>query len=98
MMNNYRYHHLGVSTTRELPEEDYIPHLKCYASGFEKSPSGIEWMKFDNDCTMPELVKTVPHLAFVVENLDEAIEGKELLIKPNSPSIGVNVARVALLL
>ena len=42
------------------------------------------------------MVKTVPYLAFVVENLDEAIEGKEILIKPNSPSIGVNVARVAL--
>ncbi len=92
MMNNYKYHHLGVPTTRELPGEDYIPHLKCYASGFEESPYGIEWMKFDDDCTLPELVKTVPHLAFVVDNLAEAIEGKEILIKPNSPSEGVNVA------
>jgi len=91
-MNKYKYHHLGVPTARELPGEDYIPHLKCYASGFEKSPFGIEWMKFDDDCTVPELVKTVPHLAFVVDNLVEAIEGKEILIKPNSPSKGINVA------
>ena len=96
MMNNYRYHHLGVPTTRGLPEEDYIPQLKCYASGFEESPYGIERMKFDNDCTMPEMAETVPHPGIVAETLDKAIEGKKVMIKPNSPTIRVNSANVAL--
>ena len=41
---------------------------------------------------MPEIVKTVPHLAFAVDNLDAALEGKQILIEPNSPSRGVRVA------
>ncbi len=87
-----RYHHLGIPTNRTLPETDYIAALKIYASGYEQSPYGIEWMKCDPDCPLPELVKTVPHIAFVVDDLEAAIAGEEVLIAPNSPSAGVTVA------
>jgi hypothetical protein len=49
-------------------------------------------MRFDEHCQVPEIVKTVPHLAFVVDNLDTALEGQQILIPPNSPSSGVRVA------
>jgi hypothetical protein len=91
-MPQLRYHHLGIPTDRALPEKDYIADLKIYASGYEQSPYGIEWMKFDPDCPLPELVKTVPHVAFVVEDLQAEIAGKDVLIPPNSPSDGVTVA------
>jgi hypothetical protein len=38
------------------------------------------------------LVKTVPHVAFEVDDLESALEGHEILIEPNSPSDGVLVA------
>jgi len=91
-MRALKYHHLGIPTDRTLPEADYIAALKIYASGYEQSPYGIEWMKFDPDCQLPELVKTVPHVAFVVDDLEAAIAGEEILIAPNSPSAGVRVA------
>jgi hypothetical protein len=49
-------------------------------------------MKFDPDCPLPELVKTVPHAAFVVDDIQMAIAGKQILIEPNSPTEGVTVA------
>lgn len=91
-MHRLRYHHIGIPTTKNLPEEDYIPALKLYASGYSESEYGIEWMKFDADCSLPELIKEVPHVAFVVDDLCEALEGKEILIEPTSPSKGVTVA------
>ncbi len=91
-MPRLRYHHVGIPTDRTLPEADYIAEYKTYASGYEQSPYGIEWMKFDPDCPLPELVKTVPHVAFVVDDLQAAIAGKEILIAPNSPAEGIMVA------
>jgi len=91
-MSRLKYHHLGLPTDRELPAADYLPEFKMYASGYEQSPYGIEWLKFDPDCALPELVKTVPHVAFVVDDLEAAIAGREVLIAPNSPSAGVRVA------
>ena len=63
-----------------------------YVSGFENSPYGIEWMRFEADCRLPELVQRVPHVAFEVDDLEAELEGREVLIKPNSPSPGVRVA------
>lgn len=91
-MPRLRYHHIGIPTDKPLPAEDYIEKYKLYASGYLQSPYGMEWMKFDPDCPLPELVKTVPHVAFVVDDIKSAIAGKEVLIEPNSPAEGVTVA------
>jgi hypothetical protein len=68
--------------------------LKLHVCGFETSPYGIEWMRFDKDCPVSELVRTVPHIAFEVDDLDRAIQGKELLGEVGSPSEGVRVAMI----
>ena len=35
-----------------------------------------------------------PHVAFRVDDLEAALEGKEVLITPNSPSPGIRVALI----
>ena len=87
-----KYHHLGIPTTTPRPGERYLPHLKVHVCGFESSPYRIEWMRFDPDCPVPDLVRTVAHVAFEVDDLEAEIAGKEVLIPPNSPSAGVRVA------
>lgn len=87
-----RYHHLGIPTTTPRPDETYLAKFGVFISGYESSPYGIEWMRFEADSPLPELVKTVPHVAFEVDDLARELEGHELLIAPNSPSPGVTVA------
>ena len=88
----WRYHHLGIPHGSPRRGERHLPQLGIHVCGFETSPYGIEWMRFDPQCPVPDVVKTVPHLAFAVDDLDAALEGKEILIPPNSPSPGVRVA------
>lgn len=49
-------------------------------------------MRFEPDAMVPELVRTVPHVAFEVDDLSAEVAGKEILIAPNPPSPGVTVA------
>jgi hypothetical protein len=49
-------------------------------------------MRFEPDSPLPELVQTVPHVAFRVDDLEAELKGKEVLIEPSSPSEGVRVA------
>ena len=86
------YHHVGIPTSVKRPGERYLPEHKVYISGYEDSDYKIEWMRYEPDCPLPEIVRTVPHVAFEVENLAEAIKGKKIIIAPNSPSDGVQVA------
>jgi hypothetical protein len=88
----WRYHHVGIPTSTPRPNERYIPHLKIFVSGFDTSPYGVEWMRFDPDCQISELIRTVPHIAFEVDDLDTAIMGQTLLSEISSPSDGVRVA------
>ncbi len=87
-----KYHHIGIPTETPRPGETYHPELKFFSSAYDKSPYGIEWMRFEPDAPVPGLVRTVAHVAFVVNDLKAELAGKEILIEPNSPSEGVTVA------
>ena len=90
----WRYHHTGIPTTDPRHGEEYLPEFKMYVSGFAESPYGIEWMRFEADSPVSELVKTVPHVAFEVDDIMKALRGKTVLSAPNSPSVGVRAAMI----
>ncbi len=87
-----KFHHMGIPTKEKLKDEIHLSHLNIYVSGYGRNPYGIEWMRYEDDAPYPELVKTVAHVAFEVDDLAEAIKGKHVIIAPNSPSTGVLVA------
>ena len=90
----WRYHHVGIPTDLPRSGEKHIADYGMHVSGFETSPYGIEWMRFEKDSPVSELVKTVPHIAFEVDDLDKEIEGKVLLGGISSPSDGTRVAMI----
>jgi hypothetical protein len=92
----WKYHHLGIPTKEKIPGERHIAHLKIYVAGFDTSPFGIEWMRFDADCPIPELIKTFPHIAFEVDDLDKELQENdfEILCEPGIPSEGVRTAMI----
>ena len=89
-----RFHHIGIPTDEVKPNEKYIKDLKFYVSGFDRSEYGVEWMRFEEDSPVAEIIKKIPHIAFEVDNLNEAIKGKELIGEVSSPSTGVKVAMI----
>jgi catechol 2,3-dioxygenase-like lactoylglutathione lyase family enzyme len=90
----WKFHHFGIPTSAPVPGEYAVPHLGIHVAGFETSPYGAQWMRFDPGSSMPEIIRTVPHVAFVVPDLQEALKGKTLLGGPNSPSPGLTVAMI----
>jgi hypothetical protein len=91
-MVQYRFEHVGIPTTGRFPGEIDLPHLKITVSDHQNNPFGIQWQRYWDDAPYPELVKTVPHVGFEVDDLDAALAGQEVIIEPNSPSTGVIVA------
>ena len=59
-----RYHHIGIPTTEAKPGETHLKHLKLFVVSHEKSEFGVEWMRFEADAAVPDLVRQVPHVAF----------------------------------
>jgi hypothetical protein len=87
-----KYHHLGIPTDVKREGERYLERFGIYVSGYEESPYRIEWMRFEPGSTVHELIRSIPHIAFEVDDLEAAIAGREVIVEPNSPSEGVRVA------
>jgi hypothetical protein len=89
-----KFNHVGIPTEQPFAGEIPLPHLRVTVSDHQNNPFGIQWQRYWDDAPYPELVKTVPHIAFEVDDLTAAIAEHNVIIEPNSPSPGVIVAFV----
>jgi hypothetical protein len=87
-----KFNHIGIPTMGNFEGEIDLPHMKMTVSDHENNPFGIQWQRYWEDAPYPDLVKSVPHVAFEVDDLDCALAGQNIIIQPNSPSDGVVVA------
>lgn len=86
------FHHLGIPTTESKPRERFSPRFGMYTSDAECEHVRIQWHRFTHDSTLHPLIRTVPHLAFRVTDLDRAIHGFPLLLGPYEPIPAFRVA------
>ena len=91
---NGQYHHIGIPTSEPRAGEVHLPEYGMFVSGFEDSPFGIEWMRYEPDCEVSELVRNVPHIAFEVDDLEAALAVLGVTAEITSPSEGVRVAMI----
>lgn len=87
-----KFNHLGIPTQQRLEGGTDLPELKMTVTDHTSNPYGIQMQRYWKDAPYPELVKTVPHIAFEVEDLEAEIEDKKVIIEPNSPTEGLTVA------
>lgn len=92
MKPTFRYHHFGIPVRKKVSGMVEVRRLKIHATDHESNPFGIQWMLYGKGCKVPDLVRKMPHAAFEVEDLKAALKGRNVIIKPNSPSPGVLVA------
>jgi len=89
---SFKYHHFGICTNLKKRDAFYLKDYKLYYSDHNSNPYGIQWMRYETDCKLPSIVQKISHVAFQVNDLEEAIKDKKVIIEPNSTSKGVLVA------
>jgi hypothetical protein len=89
-----KFNHVGIPTSEPFDGEIPLPHLQITVSDHQNNPFGIQWQRYWDGAPYPDLVKAVAHVAFEVDDLVAALQGRRVIIAPNSPSPGVTVAFV----
>jgi len=89
----YQYHHIGIPTEVKREGEKYSSTFKMYTTKGDNE-FRIQWHRFEKDCPLHPLLQTVPHVAFKVDSIDEAIIGKKILLEPYYPFARFRVAIV----
>jgi hypothetical protein len=89
-----KFHHIGIPVKEKLDNETYLPHAKMYVTITKINSEGIQWMRFEEGAPYPELVLNKPHVAFVVDSLEEVMKGRAVIVAPHSPTSGLTVCMV----
>lgn len=89
----YTFHHTGIPTREVRPGERYSPVGKMYTSDND-GRFRIQWHRFEADSPLHPLIRTLPHLAFKVNDLQAAIAGEEVILGPYEPIDGYFIAMI----
>jgi hypothetical protein len=92
-----RYHHLAIPTHDVMAGERQVPSFGYSHVSGTTNAYGIEWIRFHDDSPFPEMIKTRPHVAFEVDDLDEMLGGESLVFGPYQEHPGVRAAYIDVL-
>ncbi|GJH12903.1 hypothetical protein CBA19CS11_28715 [Caballeronia novacaledonica] len=82
----YEFHHMGIPTREPREGERYSAQFRMHTSDADCELMRVQYHRFEEGSTLPELMRTVPHAAFKVSDLTKAIEGKLVLPARTNPS------------
>ena len=87
-----KINHFGVPTTTKQEGENYAEGMKVWLTDYSVSPNRIEYLRFEEGSWLPEIIQTVPHIAYEVENMEEALQGAKILVEPVQASDDLTIA------
>ncbi|MEA3366805.1 MAG: hypothetical protein U9R68_01680 [Planctomycetota bacterium] len=86
------FHHVGVPVDEPQPGETYLEGAKVHITDASSHPYRFEYLRFEADSPLPERMQKNSHVAYVVDDLDAALEGESVLLEPFEPMDGLRCA------
>ncbi|TCW17683.1 hypothetical protein EDF73_101332 [Raoultella sp. BIGb0138] len=80
----YVFHHFGIPVQDGDTSGTYSEKAGMYTAD-NPGKFRVQWHRFDADSPLHPLLRTVPHVAFKVDDLLQAIEGEEVILGPYEP-------------
>ena len=88
------FHHIGLVTQDAKPGEMYFEMLKVWGTNPDDDPlNRIEWVRFSPESPLAETpVAKMPHTSWAVDDLDAALEGKDVVVGPLNAADNIRIA------
>ena len=77
-----RFDHIGVVTTRKQPDESWVEATRVWVTSPRAHPYNIEFLRFEPDSPVTGPLRTDPHVAYRVDDVERAIEGHDVALEP----------------
>jgi hypothetical protein len=87
-----KFNHVGIPTHAKHQGEVFSEDMQLYLTDFAENENRIEWLRFAKGSPMPEELKKTAHIAYEVDDLDAAIQGKTILMEPFHASESLRIA------
>ena len=77
-----QFEHLGIVTSRRKPGARFVPATRAWVTDFTTHPFRIEWLRFEPDSPVTGPVRSMPHVAYRVDDIRRAARGMRVLLEP----------------
>lgn len=84
--------HIGIPTREPQAGEVYAEGMKVFITNYADSINHIEWLRFESDSWMPELIQNQTHIAYQVTDPEAEMAGKKVLLPPTDLGGGAWIA------
>lgn len=84
--------HIGIPLKQKPAKATYLEGAKLYITDPADSKNNIEFLFFEPECKMPELIKNSTHIAYCVDDIDAELKDAEVLVPPFLPLPKVKAA------
>lgn len=78
----FDFDHVGITTAIKQPAENWVEQSRVWVTNPRDHPEHIEFLRYEPDSTVPEIIKANPHIAFRVEALEPHLKDVEIIIAP----------------
>ncbi len=76
------FDHVGIPAPEKREGMRYLESKRLWLTSPAEHPFRVEWLWYEPDSPEAELVRTVPHVAYRVASLEEAIGGLPVVGEP----------------
>jgi hypothetical protein len=87
------FDHVGFVAMQKPENAIFIDAARLWVTNPRASQANIEWLWPEPDCVAGKIFITRPHVAYRVENLDQAIRDRKIIYPPTT--VGNGFMRVA---
>jgi hypothetical protein len=77
-----RFDHVGLITTERKEGESWVEATRVWVTNPRAHPFNVEWLRFEPDSPVTGLLRTQPHVAYRVLDVNAAVKGHTVLAEP----------------
>jgi hypothetical protein len=77
-----QFDHIGVPAPAKRDGMRFLESKRLGLTSPVDHPFRVEWLWYEPDSAEVELVRTMPHVAYLVPSLEEAMAGRPVIAEP----------------
>lgn len=83
-----QFHHIGLPAPDQnapMPGEYWVEENRVWVTNPAHDPQRVEWLRYAPDSTVDPVFQRAAHICYLVDDLEAAIQGKDVAISPFEP-------------
>lgn len=81
-----QFDHIGLVTDEPRDGETFVASTRVWVTNPRADGSNIEWLRFEPDSPVTGVLRTEPHVAYRVADLEAELAGRTILAEPFDPT------------